>query len=194
MKNSDTSVAKSDANQGSDPLTRGRHQTCHPKPLQTLKREDLSVCLSEESPVVAGFSGQGRVCGVRRQALWKLFGSLRRNRRSAGSVRSIQRRVSVGLVSVVARCADTREPAEAVPVKLGLDRECVGCPDPEVHPLPVWRRARMPVVKSGVPRREPSLHRSGWSSRRGFKVSPARLDEKLCACGEFGSGLSGARY
>jgi len=37
--------------------------------------------------------------------------------------------------------------------------------------------------------REPSVHRSGWTSRRGFKVSPARLNEMLCACGEFGSGV-----
>ena len=45
----------------------------------------------------------------------------------------------------------------------------------------------MPVVRSGVPRRQPPAHRSGWTFRCGFKESPAQLDEKLCACGESAS-------
>lgn len=41
---------------------------------------------------------------------------------------------------------------------------------PEVHPLPVWRRARMPVVKPGVPRKELPVDQGAWTPRCAFRV------------------------
>lgn len=86
-------------------------------------------------------------------------------------MRSHRRNPEAVRVLVVARRADLPRAPSLQRGGLRRERVCLGL---EGHPLPVWRRARMPVVKPGVRRQPPPDHRCPWTYPSGFKVTPKR--------------------
>jgi len=54
--------------------------------------------------------------------------------------------------------------------------------EPAEHPLPVGRRARMPVFRPAVPRQQPARSPCAWDALAGFtRIRPTRPDEPLAA-------------
>jgi hypothetical protein len=154
--------------------------------------------ISEESPVLRGFPGKG---GLARSAatgsmetFWKpRLKRLRSRKPSAAAYTSTAAQgFRAGLASVVARRADVDESAEGVPVKVVLDCEWAALIPRCIHSR-FGDGLGCPSSNREYRDSDP-VHRSGWTSRCGVKVSPAQLDEKLYACWGVRLGLDGARY